>query len=135
MKSSESELISQLESVLRSNPEVLNERDRNGTGLALLHYAAKRRSVEFIKILVETNGGIESAKTADHNGYLPIHWACFFCNVEAVKYLLSINPESINIANPDGLYPLHCALCHTSETNDRKDLVRFLLLRDPSALL
>jgi hypothetical protein len=107
-RSSESELITQLETILRTNPEVLNEQDDYGR--TLLHWAIiiVRRSVGFIKLLVETN--LESVRTIDSHGNLPIHAACFACNVEVVKYLYSIYPESINIAAHDGKYPLHIVL-------------------------
>jgi ankyrin repeat protein len=133
-ESSESELISQLESVLRKNPEVLNERDNNGK--ALLHFAAIRRSVEFIKVLVETNGGLEYVKAADRWGCLPIHRACINCNVEAAKYLHSICPESINIADNDGQYPLHCAIWYSIRGTDKdlENLIQFLLLHYPDAV-
>jgi ankyrin repeat protein len=106
-ESSESELISQLKSVL-TNPEVLNETNDNGQ--TLLHFAAEQRSVEFIKLLVETDGGLESVMMADNFGYLPIHLACCNCNLEAAKYLHPIYPESINIADNYGLPAALCSL-------------------------
>jgi ankyrin repeat protein len=130
-ESSESQLISQLESTLRTtNPEVLNEKDRYDR--TLLYYAVMKRSVEFIKVLVETNGGLQSVKTADRSGRLPIHIACVHCNVKVVKYLLSIYPESINIANKYGHYPVHNVIWNRVRADDRDigDLIRFLLLHD-----
>jgi hypothetical protein len=47
---SESKMIKLLESIVQSNPTVMCERDHRGC--ALLHHAARRRSVEFVKILV-----------------------------------------------------------------------------------
>jgi ankyrin repeat protein len=137
--SSESELISQLISVLRTNPEVLYEQDIR-FGQTVLHCAAKKRSVEFIKVLVEADGGLEAVRTADDDGILPIHEACKKCNVEAAKYFYSIYPESINIADNDGDYPLHYAISKNgglglgATDEDLEDLIRFLLKNDQGAV-
>jgi ankyrin repeat protein len=109
---------------------VSNERDYEGQ--ALLHHAAEKRSVEFIKVLVETNGGLEVVRAVNRYGELPIHMICITCNVEAAKYLHSIYPESINIANHrGGLYPLHFAVWTT--IGDPRDLIQFLLQHNQGA--
>jgi ankyrin repeat protein len=143
-KSSESELISQIESVLRTNSDVLNEKETRVYHQTLLHIAAaKRRSVEFTKLLVETGEGHESVRATDNHGYLPIHLACYYCNLEVAKYLHRIYQESINLVGNDGLYPLHCALWDRAASaawdsmatdEDLEDLIRYLLLHDQGAV-
>jgi ankyrin repeat protein len=106
---SESELILQLESLLRTNSDVLNDNQ------ILLLLAAKRRSVEFVKLLVETNGNL--VKRTIRNGRLPVHMACGHCNMEVAKYLLSIYPESISMA-ADRFYPLHLVIISERTDNE-----------------
>jgi ankyrin repeat protein len=111
-------------------------KDKNSCGQSLLFFAAKSRSIEFIKLLVETDGDMESVTTADIFGMLPIHNACAYANVEAAKYLYSIYPESINIADEDGCYPLHFVLYNNMRPSGHEDffkilnLTRFMLLHD-----
>jgi ankyrin repeat protein len=120
--------------VLKTNPEVLNERDIYG--FTLLGTAVLKRSLEFIKLLAETDEGLEYyAREKDDDEGLPIHYACYWCNVEVAKYLLSIYPESINIPGDEGYFPLHCAIWNNEATDDDlENLIRFLLLHDQGAV-
>lgn len=128
----EQELISQLELILRTNQEVSSEQD-DSDGCVLLHYAVIGRTVEFVKLLVESDGRSLSARSAipPAIGLLPIHVACSRGNVEVVKYLHLIYPESINITDDEGYYPLHYIIAYES---DGADLIRFLLLHDQGAV-
>jgi ankyrin repeat protein len=129
----ESELISQLKSILRANPDVQYEQDeQDDWGRTILHYAVDKRSVEFTKLLVEDSNLV---KTANNYGQLPIHFACHHGNVEVAKYLYSIYPESINIATMNGNYPIHCVLRSHARSSGHEDLTRFLLLHDQGAVL
>jgi hypothetical protein len=89
----EPELIMRPEIIIRSNPTVMSERDENGMTL---------RSVEFVTLLIEADGGLEcvhvqTSGTIHQRGWLPFHHACNFVNVEVAKYLHELYPESINI--------------------------------------
>ncbi|KAL3772825.1 hypothetical protein ACHAWO_006908 [Cyclotella atomus] len=129
----ESELIPQLKSILRANPDVQYEQDeQDDWGRTILHYAVDKRSVEFTKLLVEDSNLV---KTANNYGQLPIHFACHHGNVEVAKYLYSIYPESINIATMNGNYPIHCVLRSHARSSGHEDLTRFLLLHDQGAVL
>jgi ankyrin repeat protein len=64
--------------------------------------------------------------------------------VETVEYLHFIYPESINITDNDGYYPLNYAIWGAdlisasvsvrATNDDHKDLIRFLLLNSPGAV-
>jgi ankyrin repeat protein len=130
----ESELIVIVKSIIRSVPTVLHERevDNNRT---LLHYAAMHRSVEFAKVLVESDGGVDCVGSISSYGELPFHIACSDCNVELAKYSYSLYPEAINIARNSGQYALHYLMvwddCNNEE--DCKELTRFLLPHNQGA--
>eukprot|EP00956_Cyclotella_meneghiniana_P011257 scaffold15837_cov49-Cyclotella_meneghiniana.AAC.3 len=101
---SESELMSQFQAILKTNPDVATKSDDEG--VTLLHHAAMYRSPDFCKLLVDRNPDL--VRTAQLSGWLPFHGACSGGNVETAKYLYKIYPESINI--PDmigGFYPLN----------------------------
>jgi ankyrin repeat protein len=114
----EQQRISELESILREAPEVLNRTDDDEC--TLLHFAISHRSVEFIKLMVESREDLVTIP--NRRGELPIHCACLWGNVEAVKYLHSICPESINIADNHGFYPVHHSLKKPHQ-DDHDDLI------------
>jgi ankyrin repeat protein len=109
-------------------------------GLALLHYAAQFRSVDFIKVLVEADRGRECVKAIDLDGWLPIHSSCFYGNFEVAKYLLLLYPESINVITGSGSSLLHLVVLgvglgrNGSNDEDGEELTRFLILHDQGAL-
>eukprot|EP00956_Cyclotella_meneghiniana_P014448 scaffold21568_cov33-Cyclotella_meneghiniana.AAC.1 len=114
----ESDLVSRLKA-MQIDPNVLaktysqrtgDEGIRRGT---LLHFAARfGRSPEFCKEFVDLDANL--VKTADANGFLPIHHACNRegIDLDTVKYFFEIYPESINIQarGEDGDYFLHMLL-------------------------
>jgi ankyrin repeat protein len=131
----ESELVEALESIIQSNPLAVRERDANGWGPTLLHWAAQNRSVDFVKRLVESDGGRECVMAINSRGRLPIHIACIYGNVEVAKYLLLLYPESINVRDNDGYSSLHVVVATGECTEeDREELTRFLILHDQGAL-
>eukprot|EP00956_Cyclotella_meneghiniana_P011258 scaffold15837_cov49-Cyclotella_meneghiniana.AAC.4 len=133
---SESELVSQLEAILKANPDVAVETSRPpGPVLTLLHHAARLRSPEFCRLLIDVNPNL--VRTANNRGTLPFHIACLGSNVETAKYLYHRYPESINIRpeNRRGNYLLHwlgLARFHNSSRNEenRIELTQFLLKHD-----
>ena len=132
----ESDHVKELKSILKAHPDVVNERDPQGT--TLLHLAAKfsYRSVEFIKTLVEMN--VESVKIPDAEGNLPFHHACsgYSKKIEIIEYLYEMYPESINTPNSEGLCPIHKYLESSpiDFSSTRLDTIHFLIKHDQGAL-
>jgi ankyrin repeat protein len=128
-------LVEQLEAIIQTSLTVMRERDDDGW--TLIHFAAQYRSVDFIKVLVESDRGREcvGTMTIAPRGRLPIHIACIYCNFEVAKYLLSLYPESINIPDDDGYSLLHIVVQarHCTE-EDREELTIFLIQQNESAL-
>ena len=79
-------------------------------GALPIHVAAGQgsKSSEFCRMLIEAYPGSERIPTVE--GFLPLHVACKFGNVATAKYLLKLDPESINVADRDGAYPIHYAI-------------------------
>eukprot|EP00956_Cyclotella_meneghiniana_P027104 scaffold60061_cov35-Cyclotella_meneghiniana.AAC.1 len=129
----ESQLLLQLSTILKSYPEVVQE--KYGTGRTLLHYAGTcGRSPEFCQQLIDTNPDL--VKTVDNNGKLPFHLACSQMNIRTAKFLYENYPESINIPANNGHYPLHMLLLasHRVRLEDTIELLQFLLEHDQGAL-
>eukprot|EP00956_Cyclotella_meneghiniana_P012551 scaffold17853_cov65-Cyclotella_meneghiniana.AAC.3 len=127
---SESELVSKLRAT-HIDPSILSERDEWGN--TLLHAAAyEGRSPEFCRVLRELDATL--VKTMDNFEMLPIHHACYQANVEAVKYLFNVYPQSINIPDNSGQYPIHL-LANGEGSNDQTlQLLAFLLKHDKGAV-
>eukprot|EP00956_Cyclotella_meneghiniana_P025776 scaffold54458_cov36-Cyclotella_meneghiniana.AAC.1 len=107
--------------------------ERRSWLITLLHYAAERRSPEFCKVIHDQNDTL--VKTKDDDGWLPLHCACFYGNVNAAKYLYSVYPESSNIADNEGWYPLHLlAMCRRGSNENRQELLLFLLKHNNGAV-
>ena len=87
----ESELLSQLEAILKENPNVARETDEDIN--TLLHWAAMHRSPAFCKLLIDVNPDL--VKIADSYNMLPFHDACLQCNVETAKYLFHLYPDCV----------------------------------------
>lgn len=126
---SESELVSKLEAILKTNPIVVHE-DDGYDGRTLLHHAAFDRSPEFCKLLVDMNPDLLKFFSNDER-HLSFHLACVAGNVEAAKYLYHIYPESINIPNADGSYPLHRLMSFGRRNQENViELTQFLLIKE-----
>ena len=128
-KTPESVLIERLESIIRSDPTIVRER-----GDILLNHAVHRRSIDFVQLLVEADGGLDWVRVINARG-LPFHRACAKCNVEVAKYLHSLYPESVKVPNIQGHCALHLVL-RTKRDNeeDLEELTRFLLLNDQGVI-
>ena len=125
---SESELVTLLETILKNSPDVANEVDDDGW--TLLHHAARLRSPEFCRLLIDMNSNL--VRTADNMGQVPFHLACSWGNVQTAKYLHNMYPESINIPDRFGNYPLHMLMNsftypNTGGRNKDVELTQFLL--------
>ena len=126
----EYELLEQLKSILEANPYVVRETDAASSDWTLLHYAAQRRSVEFCKLLIEQNDA--ALMTPNIMGSLPFHISCIYKNIETAKYLFQMFPESIDIADSMGNYPIHCLLSFGE--GKKMELTQFLIERNAGAL-
>eukprot|EP00956_Cyclotella_meneghiniana_P037540 scaffold140284_cov40-Cyclotella_meneghiniana.AAC.5 len=101
-----------LESILRLHPDAVNDTYDDpfsgGGGRTMLHLAARHRSPEFCKLIVQARSDLVRVK--DERGSLPFHYSCSNRNVDTAKYLFGLYPECINIPDERGFYPLHCFL-------------------------
>ena len=113
---------------------MINEID-DGLRQTLLHKAAIRRSPEFCQMLIELK--IDHVKMKNVLGWLPFHLSCRCRKVDTAKYLFGLYPESIDIPNNNGSYPLHSFLRDPTPIHSEQDgieLVRFLLRNDRGAI-
>eukprot|EP00956_Cyclotella_meneghiniana_P012140 scaffold17228_cov49-Cyclotella_meneghiniana.AAC.5 len=134
---SESVLVSQLEAILKKSPQVVHEHDDCGD--LLFHHAARRRSPEFCRLFVDIDPDLVKSASDYGDGRLPLHLACATGNIETAKYLYHNYPESINIPDGGGRYPIHWLMDHTQNILPRNeqseiDLTRILLEHDQGAV-
>eukprot|EP00956_Cyclotella_meneghiniana_P044440 scaffold318559_cov30-Cyclotella_meneghiniana.AAC.1 len=128
---SDHELVLRLQKFSQINPGVFSERDEEGG--TLLHYAAMERSPEFCRVIHDQNDTL--VKTKDNDGWLPVHCACRYGNVNAAKYLLELYPDSIHIPNNNQKNPLHLLVKSRLGTNENmQELLTYLLQHDRGAV-
>ena len=127
----ESELVEELTRILATNPDLVHEIDENH--MTLLHCAAQLRSIEFCQLLIGKNGA--NLRLAETSGMLPFHTACYFNNPEATKYLFQLYPESIDISDSYGDYPIHFLQTIMMSNNNVSELTEFLLNHDRGAVM
>ena len=127
----DSDLLAQLKCILTEHPSVVHEKDE--FGFTLLHYAAMYQSVEFCKQIVELNAG--AVKLLSRRCSMPVHLSCHdnHNNIETTKYLFQLHPESINIPDSDGNYPIHLLLLGGYRKNIL-ELTQFLLKHDKGSV-
>ena len=127
----ESELLERLSLALAAHPDVAHETDLHGS--TLLHEAARARSPDFCKLLIEQNP--EAVKTVDGGGFLPFHQSCVTNNIETIKYLFQLYPECIHVAEEEsGEYPIHSLLRFSDSRANISEVTRFLLKHDRGAV-
>ncbi len=122
-----------LELLIMRYPESVR-RTATQSGMFPLHFAARRQSPEFCRILIEVYPGSE--RITNDNGTLPFHRACGLNTVATAKYLYQLYPESINVAANVGSYPIHFAINGIRHREDNAvEMVQFLLDCDPNVVL
>ena len=133
-KLSESEQLSQLRSILQTNPDVVHE--ANSYGVLLLHSAAAHSSPRFCKLLIESDADLKSLKTKTFDyDQLPFQYACSAANLETAKYLFHLWPACINIPDDISQYPIHSLVdSYDCKPQEAADLCRFLLKHDRGAV-
>ena len=117
-----------LKILIEASPESV-QRQASGGELPIHHAARSGISPKFLKILV--NAYPRSVRVPGVDRMLPIHLACSsdHCRLDSVKYLLDVNPESINV-NSDGWPLIHCAA--SSQGAQKADVMKYLLMKDPT---
>ncbi len=111
---------------LKRCPESVRHALGGEDGRLPIHIAAGQgaHSLEFCRMLIEAYPGSERMTVPE--GGLPLHVACGRNTVAVAEYLYKLYPESINVANGDGIYPIHEAIGCAVE------MVQFLLDCDPN---
>ena len=118
--------------LLETHPESV-ERGNSGGELPIHAAARSGMSFTFIKILVHEYP--ESVRSLDDEHELPIHRACASrnCCFDTVKYLLDIYPESIEADAGGGFVPIHHAASSKNDTPQQADIIKYILLKDPTS--
>ena len=89
-----------------------------------IHLASKRGgSYPFCKRLIDAYPASLKVRA---RGLLPILLACRGGNVETMKYIIEVDPESIHARDLGGSLPIHQAVFLAGE-----DIIRYLLTKDP----
>jgi ankyrin repeat protein len=104
-----------------------------GDGDLPIHIAARRKSIEFCRMLIEAYPGSE--RIANSNGTLPFHIACGLGRVATAEYLYKLYPESINVADGGGRYPIYYAITiglRSGNPATAIEMVQMLLNCDPN---
>jgi ankyrin repeat protein len=124
-----------LKLLLERFPEAVKRRTTEKDKLPI-HYAATWQSPEFCRRLIEAYPGSE--RTVGNLGALPFHCACTCNTVATVEYLYQLHPESINLTDRNGFYPINyvfLGLENRSIPKDGVEVVRFLLECNPGVAL
>ena len=122
-----------LKLLLKKCPDSVQRADEYG--FLPIHLAALYQSLEFCRILVDAYPG-SVRRMPDNDGGLPFHLACL--DVAKVKYLYQLYPDSINVADNNGYYPIHYAikgLKYRKRSAAAMEAVQFLLDCDPNVPL
>ncbi len=93
--------------LLERCPEAVRHTETNGA-LPIHVACGLGRSLEFCRMLIEAYPGSE--RITNSSGVLPLHLVCREGAVVTAKYLLGLYPESINVADRKGAYPVHYAI-------------------------
>ncbi|XP_041984538.1 acyl-CoA-binding domain-containing protein 6 [Aricia agestis] len=91
-----------IEELVRKNPELLVEKDKDG--LTALHWAADRDSTDALAFLI--NAGTD-LNAPDESGQTALHYAALCGHVKATKML--IDAQALLVADHDGSTPLDLA--------------------------
>jgi len=86
---------------ITENQQTIKENVNNldGDGLALIHWAADRGSVDIIKLLIEQGANVN---VTDNDGQTPLHYAVSCAHVDCIEYLLEVGADPC-VKDSDGL--------------------------------
>ncbi len=112
---------------LERYPEAVRHTETNGALPIQLAAGQGSKSPEFCSMLIEAYPGSE--RMADSNRTLPFHIACGIGRVATAEYLYQLDPESINVTDGGGAYPIHHAIMRLKSGNPATsiEMVQFLL--------
>jgi ankyrin repeat protein/Flp pilus assembly protein TadD len=98
--------LKRIKALLRSNPSLLDSRNKDGS--PLLHQAIEKGQRAVVEFLLEKGASLE---LSNNEGYSPLHWAVLTGQEKIVKLLIR-KGANVKITNPAGYTPLHDA-AHT----------------------
>jgi hypothetical protein len=107
-------LCGMIEMLLTVNPEAARYRDTDtGTDRNILHETCRRSvpstlRIDIMKMVLSLHK--DAVQEVDYTGYLPIHCAAKFCDVETLQFLLGLYPEAANVVTSSGQNLLHLAV-------------------------
>ena len=126
--------------LVESNVESLNIPDLRGN--CALHHACLARKYDIIDYVLRIS--TLAAFTQNLDGKLPLHLLLYGKNetckqsyhdkIKRVKYLYQLYPESLNIADSHGNYPIHGLLRYNKSGANISEITQFLLDHDQGAL-
>lgn len=90
--------------------------------------AARNGELNIVINLLKENKDL--LKSLDQNGRTPLHMACFGAHLDVVKYLID-HGANINASTYAKLTPLHWAVHSYSDPVIKKEIIRFLLSKNP----
>ena len=124
-----------LKLLLKKCPESARH-DIPGSNTLPIHLAAMNKSPEFCRLLIEAYP--ESERISNSAGMIPFLAACNYGTVATAEFLYELYPESINVAEVRGAYPIHLAILSVklrANPATAIDVVQFLLDCDPNVVL
>jgi ankyrin repeat protein len=92
-----------VEMLLKANPEAANHRDsRNDTLLHLmcLNSLPSKLCIDIMKLVLALHK--DAVQERSSLGWLPVHCAAEFCDLEVLEFLLGLNPESATSLTSEG---------------------------------
>jgi hypothetical protein len=119
------------------NPEAARYRDTDtGTDRNILHETCRRSvpstlCIDIMKMVLSLHK--DAVQEVDDCGYLPIHSAATFCDVEVLQFLLGLYPEASNVVTSSGQNLLHLA-AHSVTADMAVSKVRYLCSRYPAMI-
>ena len=130
-KVDEAAAIETLKFLLQKHSEAVSHADNEG--FLPIHHAARWRSPEFCRVLIDAYPGSEQITA--FNGRLPLHHACLKGSLETVDFLYRQYPEAIDRTTAGGKYPIYLAIAGMTKRKSPStavDIVQFLLDCDPN---
>ena len=92
--------------------------DQDGNTAFLL--ASAMGNVVVLRYLEQMGAKLDAA---NNEGWTAMHQACYHGHDEAIRVLMVLRPDLVNMPNNNGSYPLHCAVA-----SGQYDVVRYLLI-------
>ena len=131
-------MLGRVEMLLKVNPEAAKY--HNLSGLNMLHLAAKKGKmpsqlcIDIMQRIVAVHK--DAVREVDSGGWLPVHFAAFFSNVEVIEFLLGLYPESASVVTVASYTLLDLAVNDDESTTSVMEAkVRFLCSRYPAMIL